>query len=335
MGLLITVCWQSIRGRSVKPDLVIVLKTMVSTLGYGSWYSAWRRFQRTGTPTDPQSNAVLLCYSPSKSCGEVRWGFWSRWRCCCPLGTKYPSVSPTKRAQRGSLTQGMSGRTWRDPETPPPPVVQHNPQAPFGAHPLTKRLSPRGLPIPACNASPPGGGPQAGLQLPACNAPRRAPPRSQPAAALHAGSCSPAGRWSRTVPPSYRPRSHPRPPAPLRSALLPAPPGVCPSRRRKPRRERGSRGGRERRDGGLQSQGGGARPPHEPARWEPPPSETLPRSRGGCLWCVRGAGLRGRAGREAGGCLSPQVSVGPGVPAGGWIGVWDPARGRVYGCMCR
>lgn len=85
----------------------------------------------------------------------------------------------------------MSGRTWRDPETPPPPVVQHNPQAPFGAHPLTKRLSPRGLPIPACNASPPGGGPQAGLQLPACNAPRRAPPRSQPAAALHAGSCSP------------------------------------------------------------------------------------------------------------------------------------------------
>uniref|UniRef100_A0A669Q0Y4 Kinesin family member 13B n=1 Tax=Phasianus colchicus TaxID=9054 RepID=A0A669Q0Y4_PHACC len=58
--------------------------------------------------------------------------------------------------------------------------------------------------------------------------------------ALHSGSCSPAGRWSGAAPPSHcRPASAPRPAprsSPRRRRLSLG--------RRKPRRERGSRGGR-------------------------------------------------------------------------------------------
>lgn len=149
----------------------------------------------------------------------------------------------------------------------PPPVVQHNPQAPFGSHSLTKRLSPRGLPIPACNASPPGGGRGRDYSSqPATRPTAPLPAPSQPPRCTLGAVVRPDVGHARCLPLTAPGLTPARPPAPLRSALLPAPPGACPSRRRKPRRERGSRGGRERRDGGLQSQGGGARPPHEPAR---------------------------------------------------------------------
>lgn len=81
--------------------------------------------------------------------------------------------------------------------------------------------------------------PRAGLQLPACSAAARRE-RGGRCGALHAGSCSPAGRWSGAAPPSRcRPASVPRPAprsSPRRRRLSLG--------RRKPRRERGSRGGR-------------------------------------------------------------------------------------------
>lgn len=113
---------------------------------------------------------------------------------------------------------------------------------PWGAHPAgTHRVSLWVLrtTYPSMEHSRCSPGPRAGLQLPACSAPHR-PPRSLGAAALHAGSCSPAGRWSGAAPPSHcRPASAPRPAprsSPRRRRLSLG--------RRKPRRERRSRGGR-------------------------------------------------------------------------------------------